>query len=117
MAFSIRSSLIRARPDLGLSASAWSDFISQPAALALRAIQKYDEVAGSALDAQHRYLLIEAETELGRLLGLDCSGEPGSWTREGVVTAYDHDGDTCPVHEWLVESDQKEVTRAVQDGG
>jgi hypothetical protein len=84
--------------------------VSSPAARALRAIQKYDEVAGSALAASHRYLLIEAETELGALLGLDCTGEPSSWTREGVIVAYDHDGDTCPIHEWLVPSDQKEVT-------
>ena len=80
-----------------------------PAARALRAIQKYDEVAGSGLDAEHRYLLLEAESELGALLGLDCTGEPSSWTREGVVVGYDHDGETCPIHEWLVPSDQKEV--------
>ena len=88
-----------------------------PAELALRAIQKYDEVAGSALDARFRYLLIEAESELGALLGLACTGEPSSWTREGVVLAYDHDGETCPVHEWLVPADQVEITAAVAKEG
>ena len=109
--FSIRSSLLRARPDLGLDARAWSAFVAQPAALALRALQKYDEVAAYPPgEIEHRALIIEAESELGNLLGLACTGEPSSWTREGVVTAYDHDGDTCPVHEWLVDSDQKEVS-------
>ncbi|HEY7621725.1 MAG TPA: hypothetical protein VH834_18235 [Solirubrobacteraceae bacterium] len=79
------------------------------AARALRALQRYDELAGNA-DILHRHHLIEAETELGALLGLDCTGEPSSWTREGIVTGYDHDGDTCPVHEWLVPSDQQEVS-------
>lgn len=83
------------------------------AALALRAIQRYDEVAGnSPPDLLHRYLLIEAETALGELLGLTCTGEPSMWSLDdpSKVTGYDHNGDTCPIHEWLVESDQKEVS-------
>ena len=108
--FSIRTSLLRDHPELGLSAEQVLAFVSSPAALALRAIQKYDEIAATGPAVMHRDLLIEAETHLGELLGLSCSGEPSSWTREGVITAYDHDGETCPVHEWLVPSDQKEVT-------
>jgi len=77
-----------------------------PLARALRALQKYDEVVS---DVDHRYLLIEAETILGDELGLDCTGEPGGWNADGSVALYDHNGETCPVHEWLVEEDQRTV--------
>jgi hypothetical protein len=82
-----------------------------PLGLALRALQRLDEVADLGLNRQH---LIEAETILGAALGLDCTGEPGSWNGEGGVIGFDHNGDTCPVHEWLVESDQ--VKLVTQEG-
>ena len=94
-----------------------------PAARALRLIQQLDEVtdlvrpAGLLPGDVHarlstREYLIRAEDALGELLGLDCTGEPSSWTREGVITAYSHDGETCPIHEWLVPADQREVSGA-----
>ena len=88
-----------------------------PAGRALRAIQKYDEVAGnSPADLLHRDLLIEAEDALGAILWLSCTGEPSSWRDDGSVGGYDHNGDTCPIHEWLVESDQAEVQRTGSRG-
>lgn len=84
--------------------------VSSPAALALRALQKYDEVASQQRQdiILLRPLLIEAEDALGVLLGLECSGvsEGGGF--------YDHSGETCPIHEWLVEADGAEgsITRA-----
>lgn len=87
------------------------------AARALRAIQKYDEVAGNAPpDLLQRPLLIAAEDALGELLGLDCTGEPSAWDAAGRVAGYSHDGETCPIHEWLVEADQAELYRP-NDGG
>ncbi len=74
-----------------------------PIALALRNIQKYDESAGIAVG--HRYLLIQAETHLGKALGLECTGAPDGLNEDGTVAYYSHNGDTCPIHEWLVDSD------------
>lgn len=74
--------------------------------LALRALQKLDEVSRLS---PWRHLLVEAETRLGDLLGLTCTGEPGIWNDAGEVVGYDHDGCTCPVHEWLVEADQPAI--------
>lgn len=71
---------------------------------ALRAIQKYDEVFSGV---HARFLLIEAETALGEYLGLSCTGEPDGWNEDGSIALYKHNGDTCPIHEWLVESDQQ----------
>jgi hypothetical protein len=76
--------------------------IETDAALSLRALQKLDELA--TLDG-HRYLLIEAETRLGDMLGLDCTGVPAIWNADGSVAGFDHNGDTCPIHEWLVPDD------------
>lgn len=74
---------------------------SGPVALALRAIQKYDQLA---TEVEYRDLLVEAETQLGAALGLECTGEV-----EGEIGGsghfYDHSGETCPTHEWLVPSD------------
>ena len=71
---------------------------------ALRALQKYDELVGSGADVPGRHLLIEAETALGAILGLTCTGV------EETPGYYDHSGDTCPVHEWLVPEDHAAVT-------
>jgi hypothetical protein len=80
-------------------------FLSSPA-VALRALQQYDEVAGNEpADVVHQPLLIEAMDALGVILGLSCTGEPSSWNADGSVGGYSHDGDTCPIHEWLVEAD------------
>lgn len=68
-----------------------------PAGLALRALQKLDN--GAVLSASERRLLVEAEDRLGEVIGLSCVGEP-----EGNGF-YSHNGHTCPVHEWLVETD------------
>lgn len=73
---------------------------------ALRALQKYDEVSGRP---GARVLLLEAQTALGALLGLECTGVP-----EGDG-GYDHSGDTCPIHEWAVPSDQPDVTAKFPD--
>lgn len=68
--------------------------VRTPVALALRALQKLDE-----LDSiPNRHLLIEAQTQLGKDLGLECTG-----VRDGE--GYEHNGDTCPIHEWLVPGD------------
>ncbi len=97
--------------------------VSSPLALALRAIQKYDEVAGFTpklgadplAEIEARVLLIEAETILGNLLGLECTGEPTAWSLDdGRVTGYSHNGDTCPIHEWLVPADQKTAFQIVK---
>lgn len=72
------------------------------AARALRLLQVLDEVA--CLD-DHRYLLIRAETALGEVLGLECSGVPAIEGADGLADGYDHSGGTCPVHEWLVPAD------------
>lgn len=71
--------------------------VKSPAALALRALQKYDQLQSTPI---HRDLLLDAMTYLGEVLGLDCTGvaEGGGF--------YDHAGDTCPVHEWLVPVDR-----------
>lgn len=76
--------------------------VDAPVARALRALQKLDELASLPL---YRYLLIEAESALGEELGLDCTGVPDGWNDDGSVALYSHDGDTCPIHEWLVEDD------------
>lgn len=76
-------------------------------ALALRELQKLDEVAD--LNG-HRYMLIRAESHLGEILGLSCTGEPAIFAADGSVDGYDHDMGTCPIHEWLVPDDQREIT-------
>jgi len=77
-----------------------------PLARALRALQRFDQVCKYRdLEIIARMHLIEAETILGTELGLTCTGAPSGWKADGTVGSYDHDGDTCPVHEWLVSSD------------
>jgi hypothetical protein len=113
LGFTIQSSLLRTHPELGLSAEAWHDFVSSPTARTLRLLQQLDEVLAYVdTEILARRYLVEAESQLGELLGLACTGEPETvnpGTGE-AYTAYDHSGDTCPIHEWLVPSDQKEVS-------
>jgi len=73
----------------------------EPAERALRAIQSLDELE----KLKHRHLLIEAETALGELLGLECTGVVDGTNADGSPAYYDHSGNTCPIHEWLTESD------------
>lgn len=85
--------------------------------LALRALQRYDELTPAG---PYRYHLIEAETLLGGLLGLECTGEADACNADGSIALYSHNGDTCPIHEWLVPADQSQaqgdvVTPAVGD--
>jgi hypothetical protein len=82
--------------------------VTCPMALALRALQRYDELLPAG---PHRYHLIEAESILGYELGLECTGEPDGWNADGTVALYSHDGGTCPIHEWLVPNDQIELVR------
>lgn len=66
---------------------------------ALRALQQLDQF--DRLD--NRHLLIVAQDALGAELGLECTG-----ACEGAVNGfpfYDHSGNTCPIHEWLVPED------------
>ncbi|HEX3455282.1 MAG TPA: hypothetical protein VHS03_11690 [Gaiellaceae bacterium] len=70
--------------------------------LALRRLQLLDELMALT---PHRYLLIDAETRIGAELGLECSGVADGWNEDGSPALYDHSGDTCPIHEWLVPAD------------
>lgn len=71
-----------------------------PVARALRALQRLDAAAGARLE-EHRDLITEAQTLLGAQLGLVCTGH-----RDDRGTyAYDHSGETCKIHEWLVVED------------
>lgn len=82
--------------------------VEAPVAVALRRLQLLDEVESIG----RRDLLVEAQSQLGRALGLSCTGRPGIWNEDGTVAGYDHSGGTCPVHEWLVPADApKEVSR------
>ena len=69
-----------------------------PAARALRAIQTLDELLPTA---EHRRYIIEAEDALGWILGLDCTADDPRDTPH-----LSHNGETCPIHEWLVPADQ-----------
>lgn len=71
---------------------------------ALRALQKLDQVHSLG---EHRYFLIEALTALGDELGLQCTGVVDGTNSDGSPAYYSHDGDTCPIHEWLYEEDAK----------
>ena len=73
---------------------------------ALRRLQQLDEVER----IEHRHLLIAALTALGAALGLECTGTVDGWNEDGSPAYYSHDGDTCPIHEWLVPEDAKEVS-------
>jgi hypothetical protein len=89
-------------------AGVWTpaSFLS-PVSRALRALQRYDELAPYS-EVGLRYLIIEAQTALGEELGLTCTGEPDGWNPDGSVAYYSHNGETCPIHEWLVEADASE---------
>ena len=76
-------------------------------ALLLRGLQILDEL----VTVPDRSILIVAESELGAELGLECTGRPGGWAEDGTVVAYDHNGETCPIHEWLEESDPASLKR------
>ena len=82
--------------------------MSSNAELALRAIQKADQllpcVTGHAI--RGRTYLTEALSALGDELGLECTGAD-----EGDGN-FDHSGDTCPIHEWFDENDYAEVSEA-----
>lgn len=73
--------------------------LSEPLNLrdALRALQALDE--REQLGVEERLEVMRALDALGHLLGLECTGvaEGGGW--------YSHNGDTCPIHEWLDERD------------
>lgn len=69
-----------------------------PTGMALRSLQQLDQVANLG---EYREILVEAEDRLGVALDLACTGE-----KEGPHL-YSHGSGTCPVHEWLVEADEK----------
>lgn len=78
----------------------------QRATTALRELQRLDEAHELG---EHRHYLIRAQTELGELLGLECTGEVDGTNADGSPAFYSHNGNTCPVHEWLVPEDQHEL--------
>lgn len=75
------------------------------AELALRALQKLDELES----VSNRYLIIQAEDHLGVIADLVCTGEVDGVNADGTPAFYDHNGETCPIHEWLVEADGREI--------
>ena len=81
--------------------------VNSPLARALRALQSLDQHV-----IPNRHLLIRAETLIGELMGYQCTGTPDGWDEDGTVAAYSHDGDTCPIHEWLVETDSPDYEEA-----
>lgn len=85
-----------------------SQFTVTPTARALRTLQVLDQAM--PLDP-HRHLLIEAQTHLGEALGLECTGEVDGRNADGSPAYYSHNGDTCPIHEWLVPADDATVER------
>lgn len=72
---------------------------------ALRALQKLDEAHNLG---DHRHFLIEALTALGAELGLECTGVVDGTNPDGSPAYFSHNGDTCPIHEWLVPEDSRE---------
>lgn len=64
---------------------------------ALRALQKFDQVSSIANDQRQR--LMAVQDDLGEIVGLDCTG---ALDMEG---RYEHNGGTCPIHEWVDEND------------
>jgi hypothetical protein len=83
------------------------DMADSTDALSLRALQILDQVADTDWLAQHRHQILAAEDELAERLGLHCTGI----REDGEALSYDHGKrgrgaeETCPVHEWLRESD------------
>lgn len=76
--------------------------LDHPLVQALRSLQIYDELKG---DNENRHLLVKAMDALGEELGYVCTGVPDGRNEDGSVAFYAHDGDTCPIHEWLVPDD------------
>lgn len=78
--------------------------------LALRRLQQIDQAVTMHPDA--RAWLLEAEDALADVLHLECTGAvegPG---------VYEHNGDTCPVHEWLKpDEDHPEAERVAELAG
>ena len=75
--------------------------VESPAARALRAVQKMEAVEFPTNTAA-RDCLFDVKTYLGEALGLQCTSDD----------ADDHNGATCPIHEWLVPADFDEVDDA-----
>jgi hypothetical protein len=95
--------------------------VESEVARALRALQKFDQIATVEKHSpvRSRPMFLEALDALGRQLGLECTGVKEPYqvklgpNRKGPkvwVIGYDHSGETCPIHEWLVESDHDEIT-------
>jgi hypothetical protein len=70
-------------------------------ATALRLLQQLDQVG--RLNEKGLRLLREAQDILGKPLGLHCTGVDDG---DGF---FSHDGDTCPIHEWLVPEDYEAI--------
>lgn len=83
-----------------------SEHVQHHAETALRALQRLDELADLGENRRH---LIEAESELGEVLGLECTGEVDGTNEDGSPAYFSHNGETCPIHEWLVEQDGREI--------
>lgn len=75
-----------------------------PAAQTLRAMQMLDSRSSYGLrrDYRTRELWCEAYDQLGKLLGLKCSGYANPQSEGG---GYSHDGESCLLHEWLIPGD------------
>lgn len=73
--------------------------------LTLRRLQQIDEAVGLG---PARKWLTEAQDALGAELGLECTGVV-SFTFPSGAREYEHNGDTCPIHEWLDPGDQPEA--------
>lgn len=73
-------------------------------ARALRGLQVLDKMQGRGARRAwyERTLMLRAMDALGAQLSIRCTGVGNP--EEG----YDHNGDTCPVHEWLIEADYQQ---------
>lgn len=71
------------------------------AARALRGLQILDQMTGRGVKRPwlERTVLLSTMDVLGAQLFLRCTGTPDG---QGE---YQHDGGTCPIHEWLVPAD------------
>ncbi len=79
--------------------------------IALRRIQMIDERVDLG---DFRHLAIEAMDALGEELGLTCTGEIDGTNSDGSPAYYSHDGDTCPIHEWMDKGDSIYGPREVE---
>jgi hypothetical protein len=64
---------------------------------ALRALQRYDEVA--KLTLVERVHVQFVQEDIGKALGLDCTAD------DPKAADKSHNSGTCPIHEWLDEGD------------